>query len=110
MNSCFIELAVLYMHYQNTRGIIILNILNFTEDEFNTTNCTDGDVRLIGGLNEYEGTVEVCLNHIWGSVCRSTSYYDYWGIQEGEVVCGQLGYQRLGLLIEIMYHTNFNVK
>ena len=78
----------------------LLHICHFSlEYEFNNTNCSDGDVRLIGGLNKYEGTVEVCLNHVWGSVCRSTSYYNYWGLQEGQVVCGQLGYQRLGLLV-----------
>ena len=71
----------------------------FIEDGFNYTNCSDGDVRLIGGLNKYEGTVEVCLNHVWGSVCRSTSSFNYWDVQEGHVVCEQLGYQRLGSLI-----------
>ena len=61
------------------------------------SNCSTGDVRLVGGDNEYEGTVEVCMNEVWGSVCRSTyTYSNSWHVQEGQVVCGQLGYQRLG--------------
>ena len=66
------------------------------------SNCSTGDVRLVGGENEYEGTVEACINQVWGSVCRSSYSYFYsssWNVREGQVVCGQLGYQRLGLLL-----------
>ena len=62
-------------------------------------------MRLIGGLNEYEGTVEVCLNQVWGSVCSSSfTYSNFWNVQEGQVVCGQLGYQRLGLSLMFQLH------
>ena len=26
------------------------------------SNCTDGDVHLVGGVSQYQGRVEVCLN------------------------------------------------
>ena len=31
--------------------------------------CTDGAVRLVGGVSKYNGRVEVCINKIWGTVC-----------------------------------------
>ena len=55
------------------------------------TDCVDGDIRLIGGQSELEGTLEVCLNGTWGSVCD-----DYWGYEETGIVCHQLGYTSTG--------------
>ena len=62
------------------------------------SNCSDGDVRLVGGKTEYEGRVELCISEAWGSVCYSTSryYYNYWDLTDARVVCRQLGHQELG--------------
>ena len=49
--------------------------------------CRNGDIRLIGGTNCYEGRVEVCLDEQWQTVCD-----DSWGSSDAEVVCRQLGY------------------
>ena len=54
-------------------------------------NCTDGDVRLVGGGTRYEGRVEVCLNGVWGRVC----FYS-WSSSGAQVVCRQLGFPILG--------------
>ena len=54
-------------------------------------NCTDGELRLVGGAFEYEGRVEICYRRKWGTICDSS-----WDTQEARVVCSQLGYQAQG--------------
>ena len=63
---------------------------------FNSTctpeNCTtEGDVRLVGDPDDCEGTIELCLDGAWGSVCDH-----YWGTKGAQVVCRQLGFATQG--------------
>ena len=58
------------------------------------SNCSDGDVRLVGPTVEFEGRVEVCINGVWGTVCFST--FSSWDERDARVVCRQLGHQELG--------------
>ena len=45
----------------------------------------------MGGSNQYEGRVEVCINDQWGTVCD-----DGWNSVDATVVCKQLGYAYTG--------------
>ena len=61
-----------------------------------STNCQNGDVRLVGGTFVAEGRLEVCTNGIWGSVCGTG-----FNTIDAYVVCKELG---LGLSGNFKYH------
>ena len=65
------------------------------------SNCTDGEVRLIGGTAENEGRVEVCYGHTWGTVCDNG-----WSHHDANIVCRQLGYQPFGINFIIIVFTD----
>ena len=58
---------------------------------FISIGCTHIAVRIVGGSNNREGRVEVCLNGIWGTVCD-----DNWSQEDANIVCRQLGYSNSG--------------
>ena len=52
------------------------------------TGCTNGDVRLVGGGFENEGTVEVCFDNLWGLISDVG-----WNEADAKVVCRKLGHE-----------------
>ena len=55
--------------------------------------CEERGLRLVGGSRDGDGTVEICLNETWGTVCSNN-----WDQIDSTVVCKQLGYSDKGEL------------
>ena len=53
--------------------------------------CEDGSIRLVGGQNAQEGTLELCSYSIWGLVAVSG-----WDEKDASVVCNELGFASQG--------------
>ena len=68
--------------------------INFSMSSFVLAPCTNGDIRLRGGRNRFEGRVEICINNQWGTVCD-----DAWGTTDANVACKQLGFASTGIYI-----------
>ena len=51
----------------------------------------DGNVRLLGGVTNMEGSLQVCRDGMWGGVryCGQSNV-------DANVICNQLGYSRTG--------------
>ena len=61
--------------------------LFITEKGIIPDNCEHGAIRLVGGSNEYEGNVKVCINGVWSVICDSG-----WSTNDAWVACNQAGY------------------
>ena len=71
----------------------IMQLLHVSITSVNAVGCANGAVQLVGGSNQYEGRVEVCLNNQWGTVTD-----DGWDSYNAATVCRQLGYSASGEL------------
>ena len=58
-------------------------------------NCSDGEIKLVGGANITLGVVEVCINNAWGTVCNTR-----FGTNEAKVICQQLQFNQSNVLIK----------
>ena len=72
-------------------------------------NCTNGELRLVGGSTSADGRVEICINNAWGTVCDNG-----FTKEEAIVVCHQLGQLQIeGILhymqIKLISHITSNL-
>ena len=65
-------------------------------------------VRLDGGSTK-SGYVQALIDGQWIYICYSTDHYDYfypnWGINDANVICRQLGYDKAGMTW-LRYHSD----
>ena len=69
----------------------LIRIFTMQNDLLIFADCVDGDVRLVGGSDVSEGTVEVCFDNLWGLVTQTG-----WDTNDAQVICRQLGYSPIG--------------
>ena len=62
-----------------------------------TASCKDGDLKLVGGMSETEGRLEVCFNKRWGTIDGNG-----WSHTETEAACKQLGHSTSGIYILLL--------
>ena len=75
---------------KSTFGVIWLTgLLNVT-----CAACSDGELRLQGGMSQFQGRVEICMDAVWGSVC-----FNLWDNDDAAVVCRQLGFSYQGIVM-----------
>lgn len=65
-------------------------------------NCTDGEVRLYGENLPNEGTLHVCQDRAWSTMCAN-----HWSITDTNVVCKELGFSKYSELIMIPLYIFF---
>ena len=62
--------------------------------EYDSADCDEGDIQLVGGSGQEEGIVLLCLSSLWGMV----AYDEQWDGEEAHVLCSQLGYEPKGIV------------
>ena len=62
--------------------------------------CETGEVRLVSGVTNSSGRLEVCGNEVWGNVCN---HLKYWGPDNAAVVCHQLGFSEVGKIRNLFF-------
>ena len=73
-------------------------MIHFTIGE---TCREEGQVRLMNGTMANEGRVEICMQGVWGSICRNN-----WNNAESAIVCEQLGFQSESKYLKLFLKTD----
>ena len=60
--------------------------------------CTNGDIRLVDGIIENEGRIEICTDGVWGTVCD-----EGWDETDAHVACTQLGHPDKGNMLQLIF-------
>ena len=56
-------------------------------------DCSGESIRIVDGIIENEGRVELCVDGVWGSICDNG-----WDATDAHIVCTQLGHPELSIL------------
>ena len=62
-----------------------MKLINF--DNHSSLVCKEGEIRLVGGRNSLEGTVEICIEKRWKLISENG-----WDDTDASVVCRQLNH------------------
>jgi deleted-in-malignant-brain-tumors protein 1 len=66
---------------------------------YRSTGCQQGQVRLMDGVIQQQGRVEVCVDGVWSGICD-----DGWDKTNAYIVCQQLGFASTGIYYIPPYH------
>ena len=92
--------GIAFIYLLESCSFVNLEILSFLAITTPYANCTDGQLRLVGGTNIREGRVEICINNAWGTICD-----DLFDAQDARVVCTQMGFSNSGIFLFIVTQT-----
>ena len=62
-------------------------------------DCVNGEVRLVEETSDFEtvsGVVQLCVDGVWRTTCRSEPTFFLWNTHAADLVCRQLGYSSEG--------------
>ena len=87
-------------------GLIVVDILAFSIVLSSLTvaqvrySPDSGELRLVDGIEDYEGRVEIMVNGTWSTICS-----DLWSNNDARVVCRQLGHNttELGKFLYLVF-------
>ena len=72
-------------HIQSTHGLFCNPAGVVCQVDVEASNCSTGNVRLVGSGDGDEGRLEVCVNRAWGTVCS-----DEFDTADASVACQSL--------------------
>ena len=85
--------------YFNVECISVTFSHNSLVNAINISQCTSGEIRLVGGSTNYEGRVEFCIGDTWFALC---GYPWSWDSTDAAVLCDQFGLQSSGTYILVL--------
>jgi len=85
-NVCSPLSLLKYLIYSTWGCVHVVMYMPHAEVGTEYSKCTHGELRLGGGGSGTEGRIELCYNHVWGTVCN-----EFWKAEDASVVCKQLG-------------------
>ena len=89
-NNCLLA-SIWYMYFSVCANHVTFVFFS-TGPATNYSNCSNGDVRLVGSVDGDQGRLEVCVNSAWGTVCSNA-----FGASDAAVACEAIeGYNSTG--------------